>query len=437
MKIVYVGDNRNRGNYGCRATSTALSQLISENNEIVGRITGRYNMFDLGNLFYISFLPTWFYILVSKIPGWNKVGRLWNKVICKVLRRKYYYSAFDFVGIDPKTTRRNLLKCIKANKTIQEFDLRNYDFDTLIVNGEGSFIFANPPWRESLVIAMLMDWAQEMGKDVFFLNAMLSDDPNFPHNEKTIKMFKPILEKCERVSVRENVSFEYCKKFFPGANVKLIPDALFTWYDLINDGHIVTNGKYYMPHVEESDEFYKNYDFTEPYICVAGSSSYQIGANQELAIQSYSNLVEKIKTEFGLKVYIMQVCEGDAFLKVVGKITSTSVIPLTMPIVSAGKILANASLFISGRYHPAILASLGGTPCVLMGSNSHKTISLQELLQYDNPHEYEVLPDINECTEIIKEARRKYNRGIFERNRIKNRCQELNKLVREQIVRIL
>ncbi len=40
MKIIYIGDNRNRGNYGCRATSTALSMLVSHNNKIVGRVKG-------------------------------------------------------------------------------------------------------------------------------------------------------------------------------------------------------------------------------------------------------------------------------------------------------------------------------------------------------------------------------------------------------------
>ena len=40
MRIVYVGDNRNRGNFGCRGTSTALSQLLTINNDIVGRISG-------------------------------------------------------------------------------------------------------------------------------------------------------------------------------------------------------------------------------------------------------------------------------------------------------------------------------------------------------------------------------------------------------------
>jgi len=49
MKIVYVADNRNRGNYGCRGTSTALSMLISEKHEIVARVTGRFTHSNTGN----------------------------------------------------------------------------------------------------------------------------------------------------------------------------------------------------------------------------------------------------------------------------------------------------------------------------------------------------------------------------------------------------
>ena len=57
MKIVYVGDNRNRGNFGCRATSTALSQLIEKDNVIVGTVYGKYTNVDTGELFYYKYLP--------------------------------------------------------------------------------------------------------------------------------------------------------------------------------------------------------------------------------------------------------------------------------------------------------------------------------------------------------------------------------------------
>ena len=84
---------------------------------------------------------------------------------------------------------------------------------------------------------------------------------------------------------------------------------------------------------------------------------------------TYTNLVNKLK-ELNKEIYLVEVCEGDHFLRDVAKLTNTKLIPMDTPIIAAGKILANARIFISGRYHPAILASLGGTPCVFMSSNS-------------------------------------------------------------------
>ncbi len=60
--------------------------------------------------------------------------------------------------------------------------------------------------------------------------------------------------------------FEYAKKYLSDTNPIIIPDALFSWYSLINDSHKVTNGKYYLAHAAESDEYYECLDFTKPYI---------------------------------------------------------------------------------------------------------------------------------------------------------------------------
>ena len=47
MKIVFLADNRVRPNYGCRGTSMALCDMISESNEVIytiyGYITGYYD----------------------------------------------------------------------------------------------------------------------------------------------------------------------------------------------------------------------------------------------------------------------------------------------------------------------------------------------------------------------------------------------------------
>lgn len=427
MKIVYVGDNRGRGNFGCRATSTALSQIISDENEIVGRIYGDYTNNDTGELFFYKYLPAWVYEKLGKLKHWKYLKKglyLFNRML---KRKNFKLSNFDFIGYDFDKSIKNLIKCIPANPHLKEFALRQYNFDALVVNGEGSFIFATPPWRECFIEAMLMHWAQKMGKKVYFLNGMLSDDPYSPRNEKAIKLINPIFSKSEVVSVRENYSYEFAKENFKDINLKLYPDALFSWYKYVNDGVEINNGRYVVGKSGASDESFYAFDFTKPYICVSGSSSIGLAtSSKEKAVEIYSDLVKEIKETFNdYNVYLVDVSEADHFLNEVAKKTNTPIIPIDTPILAAAKILANSKVYISGRYHPGILASLGGTPCVFMSSNSHKTRSIQDLLQYEDAEEFNVLPDEKERKKIIKKAKEYINAGDKLRKKIKARCLEL------------
>lgn len=432
MRIVYVGDNRVRGNFGCRATSTALSQLISENHEIVGRITGKHTHFDTDELFFKDGWSEQVY----KFWGSKKHWAYWKKLFflytrLKTRGGKYYFSKYDFISLDLEKSIENLKKLIWANPSYKEFDLSQYDFDALVINGEGSFIFSTPIWRESLVISMEIYWALKMGKKVFFLNAMFSDAPTNPHNEKMASLVNQLLSKCNLVTVREEMSYEYAQRYLPDVQAYIYPDALFSWFDLINDSHKVDNLKYYMAHSAECDEFYNDITFEKPYALIAGSSSGVIGRDFEKTIHAYSNLVEKAKSELGMRVYLIQVCEGDEFLNEVGKRTNTVVIPMETPIVAAAKILANARVFISGRYHPAILASLGGTPCVFMSSNSHKTKSVQKILAYEDIREFNVIPDDNDCKAMVGIAKERVSQGESLRRAIRNRCNYLSDEVKK------
>lgn len=409
MKILYVSDNRCRENYGCRATSTALSQLIGSSHEIVGHISGMYTYMP-GDLVFNKGWSRDKYTKFSKrkyFAYWAKLYCLFHRGVSKIKHRKFLLGEYDFVSYDLDLSIENLIKCLPANPHISEYDLRQYDFDAMVVNGEGSFIFAKKPWRESMILLMLMHWAQKLGKKVYFMNAMLSDDPNSEHNDRTVELANQIFSKCEIVQVREDVSFAYTKKHFPELeNVYLKPDALFTWYPLVNDDFEVKDGKYFMPFGRESDEFYYAFDFSKPYILIAGSSSSRLHSDLNDTIKSYEALTNHIKNSFpSYNVYLIITCGGDDFFYEVGRKTKTNVIPAEMPIVAASKILANASLFVTGRYHPAILASLGGTPCVFMGSNSHKTYSLQVLLEYKNPVEFDCLPNDGEIARIINASK--------------------------------
>lgn len=427
MKILYVSDNRVRGNYGCRATSTALSQLIRRKHEIVGVITGRFTNNNTNHLFFCKWFPAWIYKAVSKKRK-NKYFELISYVILKKISKlfssHYLGGPCDYLSLDFEQSIKNLKTCLSANPYLEEFDLDNYDFDAMVVNGEGSFIFSTPEWhwREAMTLGMLMYWAQKKGKRVYFLNAMLSDESTSERNYRMLEVMDGVLSKCEVVQVREEVSCDYAKQYLPNVKPIIKPDALFTWYPLVNDGHKVTNGKYYIPHCEEKDELYETLDFSKPYICVSGSSHGDISVDITKTIEAYTNLVQKLKECYKNNIYLVEVCEGDSFLREVSAQTECPLISVETPLVAAAKILANAEVFVSGRYHPSILASLGGTPCVFMGSNSHKTRSLQNLLQYSSIYEFGAIPSHDEIERIVEIAMSRISES---RDNIKKRCKEL------------
>lgn len=434
MKILYVSDNRSRGNYGCRATSTALSQLISQKHEISGVITGRYTNWDVNNLFFCKYFPQWIYRVIGNWKKNHKHRIFIEKIlfglckkISKILSKHYLAGPCDFISLNLKQSIINLKKCLPANSYLEEFNLDNYDFDAMVVNGEGSFIFSTPEWnwREALIISMLMYWAIEKGKKVYFLNAMFSDEATSSRNYKMLDVVNELLSKCEIVQVRENTSYQYAMKYLPKSKPIKFPDALFTWYSLVNDNHVVTNYKYYIPHCVEKDSLYEKLDFSIPYICIAGSSSVKTKYDINKTINAYTNLVTRLQQRFDGRVYLIEVCEGDIFLQEVSKKTSIPIISIETPILAAAKILANAKVFISGRYHPSIMASMGGCPCVFMGSNSHKNTSLQELLQYPNICEFNEVPTDDDIENMISLALRYVSDGEILRKKIKNHAFQL------------
>lgn len=429
MKIVYVGDNRNRDNFGCRATSTALSQIISKNHTIVGRIYGHYTNGDVKDIIFNKHFSEKTYKKLIALKHWSFIREcliLWFR-LCG-MRSRFSLPSYDFISYDWDKSINNLKKCIVANPVLKECDLEQYDFEALVVNGEGSFIFSQTPWREALVETMLMYWALKLGKKVYFMNAMFSAGSGEPINMKTIDSVKEVLESVDYLGVREYRSLEFAKKYFPNANIHLYPDALFSWYETVNDNFTVENGKYFIGYSGAFDETYTDYCFDKKYVCVSGSSSRRMGIDREKTIDCYCDLICEIKKRCDLEIYIVIPCSGDDFLKTVAQRTQTKIIPVDTPILAAAKILSQAECYITGRYHPAILASLGGTPCVFMGSNSHKNSSLQEILEYEKITSYNEIPEHEDVVRMVDDCLEFIKKGSSLRNKIKNKASELSEL---------
>ena len=110
----------------------------------------------------------------------------------------------------------------------------------------------------------------------------------------------------------------------------------------------------------------------------------------------------------------------DAFLRDVARATGVGLVPVGTPIYLAAAILACASLFVSGRYHPAIMAMLGGTPCVFLDTTAHKMDSLQELIGVERRATFPAMPGPVDIDAIVECANDHLRAGTQLRQRIRS-----------------
>jgi polysaccharide pyruvyl transferase WcaK-like protein len=366
MKILYVGDGRGKLNWGANATSAALHELIEGSHTISGTVPN--------TAFYCPPFP---FNLFIDGKG-KKAPKGFMKKVIKKLDLKT-----DFIDVDIDASIKTFLKLKAYYPDLQDIYDKIMACDGLVVNGEGAFIFRKPPRRGTLFYIIILKLAQQLGKKTYCLNAMMSDCPITGRNEKTVADMVKVFSKCDGISLRDKLSYKILTEIGPELNFKFIPDALFTWVKYFKN-------RENLPVKGDGTELGENYDFSKPYICISGSS--RARWTPEVAIPHYVSLVNKLK-ETNVKLYLIPTCSYDEFLNDVSKQTGVEILPIGIPVKNGAAIVANAAALVSGRFHPTILASLGGTPCVLMGSNSHKTLSLQEVLEYDKQVEYNAIPD--------------------------------------------
>lgn len=395
MKILFLGDNRTRANWGCRGTSKALKDIIVDGNDvfytIYGDITIRYD-FD--------------------IVRSHEVLSLKEKICSFLYHRNFFrkwIKEYDPNNIIKESVESSYTAYKRMIKTHPPYYYRTIDeklreCDALVCNGEGSFIFSNPPRYDSIFYALMLKLAQEYGKKTMLMNALFSDCPVTGHNNETIKECKKIFKKCSFVTARDPLSYNYYKEYL-GDNVIYVPDALFTWTKFIGYKDIAQNYPYAGTLFPEYDKELSKMDFSEPYICLSGSSL--AAKDQDRADIAYTKLALALKKYF--RVIIVPTCDGDAFLKNVACNADCPIIPVKTNLFFGMSILCHACVFVSGRWHPSILASIGGTPCVFMGSNSHKTLSIQYMLQYPVKKEYSAIPNKDEIESIVEDCKRLSN----------------------------
>jgi polysaccharide pyruvyl transferase WcaK-like protein len=420
-KAFFVGDNRNSVNWG-RGASIALGELLSASFEITGRVAGE--MFDLSTAdvgIVGTFAPPRYYKQFQRL-----LRRRRRRPFSWYIKIEELFGAKDFIGDDPSVSVDNLLAHKQRHPALAQIYDEAAAADVLVIDGDGDIIFSNPPRRQTLFLLAMIELGVRLKKKVFLVNSMISDCPSSGRNETTLAAAKRLFPLCQAVALRDPESLEYVQQEIPEANSCLIPDSMFSWFSLYENGgsQHPSNGDFLLPHAE-NDEYWGKLDFSEPYICIGGGAS--AGSQPERATQTYARLIDEVR-KLGYRVYLTENDSPDSFLRKLARDKNLGIVPANAPILTCGAVLANARLFISGRYHPSILASLGGTPCIFLATHAHKMGSLSRMLEYQIDRQFSTFPDDLEISQIVSLAKDYLDQGDALRAKIKKvaklRCDE-------------
>lgn len=388
----------------------ALRELLNEGNQVVSTIFGDYTG-HYDPIGYVGFLPRRTFL-----------DKVLNRMGIDTYSKKYYQA--DFVCRKTDDSVNRFLSIYEKYIPLRKIYDMIHQSDAVVMNGEGTFIYTLKPIEryDLKYYLFILALAQRLGKKTFLVNAMFSDSPVSPRNEFMIQESKTVFEKCDLIIARDPMSYAYYKRNILD-KIKYVPDALFTWKKFLPQ---YKDAVLKMPLLgmtfPEYPEKWHCYDsglWHTRYVVVSGSSlaSYYT----ESVIDKYVILINELKKKY--QVLIALTCGGDWWLEKVARETNTPWISVKTNMLYAYSVLCNASVFISGRWHPSILASLGGTPCVFFNSNSHKTLALQKMLQYKNPQEYDTLNlNISMVSSILDDVAKYISEGINLRRQIQQRA---------------
>lgn len=411
MKVFFVGDNSANLNWG-RGASIALRETLSEAFEIAGCVPGDWLDLSTAEAGIVgTILPAKFYKLFRYI--WRRRRR---KPFGWYIRLERMFGAKDFIAEDPVVSVDNLIAHKKRHPALARIYGSAAAAEAIVVDGDGDIIFSTPPRRQTLFLLAMLELGLRLQKPTFLVNSMISDCPSSGRNSTTLGFAKRQIEHCNGVALRDPASLDYVRKEMPTAISTFIPDSLFTWQQCYATQSLRSpkHSESLVPGAE-SNEYFGKFDFSQPYICIGGGAL--AGTDPDRAVECYKRLVDAV-SQLGYRVYLTENDVPDSFLRRVASEKHVGIILVNTPIAMCAAVLGRARLFISGRYHPSIFASLGGTPCIFLGSHAHKMSSLSSVLEYDTHIEFDAFPDHCDITEIIMTARKYLDQGETLRTRI-------------------
>lgn len=365
MKVFLINDNESSTNIGCRATSNAMRYLINKKGHEVANEVYIDRLHTLKNEFSTLEALEKYQLVINKITGGNEELSLGE---IRSLRDLYAYPK-NLYSLTPKTVNEmNALSLISRRNNIFSDVYESIQYsDIVLINAEGAFYGSSDHAHWMLFFA---NEAVEMDSHCVLTNASVSRDEKYV-SRGLREMITETLPKLDDIIFREKQSYKEYDSWTPVDNHKLSSDIAFVDYQ-----HRETLNK---------QEFIKHVDFwrndrpdigpQDDFICVGGNSIYPEKDTPSAPVNDYIELVDKLQVHYPV-ILLPSKDDDENYLRDVANSTEATMLSTKNSVKCIKNVLASSSVYLGGRYHPAVFALSMGTPVVGMETKQSKMIGL-------------------------------------------------------------
>ncbi len=385
--VYFVNDTTTSENWGCRGTTRALRGMVAEAGGEIAHTLHLERMDDRRTLAEAVAGTGSFPARLARFA--SRKGGLEEKTLRALAfahggdRRGAYEHYESIVGRwdeIPVTYDEYpaAARAVRRGELLPDVRRGIEDSDLVLINGEGSIYDRQRKGRMMLFVAYL---AREFDTDCALVNHTAD-----VHDPVVREIVAEVYPRLTDVVFREPFSADACAPFLPeDADRYRGADAAFT-YDPVADREawerVVSREGYFDAYPDSARDF----DPSEPYVCVGGSSIYNRPDRPEYGPEpAFAELCRRIEREVA-PVVLAASCDSDAeiFRPVADDLDVPLIGPAT-PVRQAIDVLGEAAGYVGGRWHPSIYALTGGTPVVTLTANTYKTAALVEQVGLDGP----------------------------------------------------
>lgn len=367
MKIYFVNDTTTQNNWGCRATTNALREMIvSAGGEIVDTMYISDMLHDLGSAsgFLSEVKKVTKSVLVGN--GFSKNGYLLKagKSMARRMEALLDTAPRESQKLDVAVERfKKKKEYLKILEGIEKSDV-------VVINGEGSIYGSQRK-------GMFMFFVAYAAKVIFNKKCILVNhtaDLSAPDMRDIACAVYPLMDD---IVTREPVSYRGLGELFPKLDIVNGADAAYVLSPAKRESWAEFSRR--SDSLSVWPDAVKGFVPDSPYVCIGGSSAYSHGAGQDYDAEMEIGKIAELLLGKKYQVFLVASdVDDERFLRPLAKNYDLPFVPAALPTQLGVDLLGNASLFISGRWHPSIFAATGGTPSLLFSANSHKVNGFRE-----------------------------------------------------------